>query len=133
MLLGPGKEHLESRKKVQLELAEIGYRKVLIMEQEMDSLTDKSLDDKFNRIILQYVPIVYFAFFYNEAKMDGVTFELGWLCHKFHSSGLNNSLRILYERKYDWNKTTPYVPSILPSVIAIPFDESKPYSRALET
>jgi hypothetical protein len=132
MLLGPGKYYLETRQKTQLELVEIGYKRVVIMEQIMDRLTDRSLDDKFNRIITIYAPRLYIAFFHNDAKMDGVTFELGWLCHMYHSSGLNNNLRILLEPGYDWKQTTPYVPSLLPGVSAIEFDDSKPYSKASE-
>jgi hypothetical protein len=132
MLLGPGKGYLEAREKVQLELFEIGYKNIVIMERIEDSLIDKSLDDKFNRIINDYVPRLYVAFLYTDARMDGVTFELGWLCHMFRPSGLNNNLRILCEPGYDMKKTTPYIPSLLPSVPAIQFDESKSYSRASE-
>jgi hypothetical protein len=132
MLLGPGKQFLKDRENVQLELFDLGYKNVVIMEQIMDSLTDKSLNDKFSRIITQYAPRLYIAFFYNEAKMDGVAFELGWLCHMYNSTGLNNNLRILYEQGYNWKQTTPYVPSLLPSVPGIEFDKSKQYSKASE-
>lgn len=131
MLLGPG-QHLQTRETTQIELKKIGYSTVVIMEHIADSLTDKSLDDKFNRIITDYTPKLYIAFFHNDAKMDGVTFELGWLSHMYRSSGLNNNLRFLLEPGYDWKETTPYIPSLLPGVPQIEFDENKGYSKASE-
>jgi hypothetical protein len=65
------------------------------MEQIMDSLIDKSLDDKFNRIITRYAPRLFVAFFYKDTKMDGVTFELARLCRNYQSSGLTRNLRLL--------------------------------------
>lgn len=100
MLLGPGKEHLEDRQNVALELVEIGYRNVVIMEQTSDSLADKGLVDKFGRILSTYLPRLYIAFFYKGARMDGVAFELGWLSHMYESSGLTNNLRLLFEKGY---------------------------------
>jgi hypothetical protein len=132
MLLGPGKQHLQTRQTTQIELAEIGYKRVVIMEQIKDSLTDRILADKFNRIITDNAPRLYIAFFHNDAKMDGVTFELGWLCHMYHLSGLNNNLRFLLEPGWDWKQTTPYIPSLLPGVPAIEFDENNEYSKASE-
>ena len=54
------------------------------MEEIVDRLTDKSLDDKYDRIIKEYDPTLFVAFFHRGAKMDGFTFELGWLCCKYH-------------------------------------------------
>lgn len=130
MLLGPGKEHLPARQIVAVELAEIGYQKVVIMEQVKDSLADKSLAGKFSRIISTYAPKLFVAFFYKDAKMDGVAFELGWLSNMYQSSGLTSNLRLLLEKGYKWEDTTPYVPSLLPSVPSAEFDDSRNYSKA---
>jgi len=130
MLLGPGREHLKDRQNVILELSEMGYRNIMIMEQVNDSLTDKNLADKFSRIISTYLPRLYVAFFYKDARMDGVTFELGWLCHLYQASGLSNFLRLLPEKGYTWEETTPYVPGLLPNVPSTEFDESKTFSKA---
>jgi hypothetical protein len=85
---------------------------------------------KFNRIITTYTPRLFVAFFYKDAKMDGVAFELGWLSHMYQSSGLTSNLRLLLEKGYQWEETTPYVPSLLPSVPSAEFDDSHKYSKA---
>ena len=57
MLLGAGdqgndkeKQYLEYRKLVRLELIEMAYQKVVIMEVVLIKLKEISLDDKFRRI-----------------------------------------------------------------------------------
>lgn len=131
MLLGSGQQqYLKHREEVRTHLLEDGIKKVIIMEEEMDKLKDISLDDKFHRIIEEQNPALYIAFFHKGAPMDGVTFELGWLCCKYHDSGLKHRLRILTEKDYAWHETTAYLPSLMPKVLKNEFDESKPYSRA---
>jgi hypothetical protein len=86
MLLGSGqKEHLEFRKKVRDELVEKGFRRIIIMEESLDDeYRDIRLDDKLRRIIEGFDPDLFVAFFHGNARMDGVAFELGWLCCVFH-------------------------------------------------
>lgn len=100
------------------------------MEEIVDRLTDKSLDDKYHRIIKEYDPTLFVAFFHRGAKMDGVTFELGWLCCKYHSNRLGRRLRILYETGYKWKETTAYISDLFFSVPKVEFNESKRYSKA---
>ncbi|MGC1931049.1 MAG: hypothetical protein WA667_18930 [Candidatus Nitrosopolaris sp.] len=131
MLLGSGQQqYLDHRKQVRTQIIESGIKNVVIMEEETDKLEDISLDDKFRRITNEQNPELYIAFFHNGAPMDGVTFELGWLCCKYHEGGLNERLRILTEKGYNWHETTAYVPSLIPKVLKNEFDDSEPYSKA---
>jgi hypothetical protein len=50
MLLGPG-ECIGYREQVRIELIEMGIKRVILMEEEIDKLKDISLDDKFHRIV----------------------------------------------------------------------------------
>lgn len=86
------------------------------MEEIEDKIEDRSLDDKFYRIREEYDPALFVAFFYSGLEMDGVAFEIGWLCCMYHSLGLSQKLRVLVEPGYDWKETTPYIPSLFPSV-----------------
>jgi hypothetical protein len=131
MLLGPG-ECIRYREQVRIELIEMGFKRVILMEEEIDKLKDISLDDKFHRIIDEKDPSMFIAFFHNGVRMEGVTFELGWLCCKYHATALNQKLKILTEKNYDVSKTTPYISSILQRVLKSEFDESKIYSKASE-
>jgi hypothetical protein len=130
MLLGAGGEYLQARRKIRLELEGIGYNNVIIMEDSTDIPTDRSLDEKFGRILKDDVPAFFFAIFHNGARMDGVTFELGWLCSIFTASKMSKRLRILHEEKYRWTATTAYIRSLFTNVPHIPFNESNPYSKA---
>jgi hypothetical protein len=139
MLLGAGnqgndkeKQYLEYRKMVRLELIEMAYQKVVIMEDVLAKLKDISLDDKFRRIVQEYDPRLFIAFFHNGARMDGVTFELGWLCSYYTAMELEQRLQIYSERDYDWNNTTGYIPSLFPNIGPVPFDESDPRFKASE-
>jgi hypothetical protein len=79
MLLGPG-ERKDFREQVRIELIERGITRVILMEEEIEKLKDISLEDKFHRIIEEKNPTLFIAFFHNGVRMDGVTFEIGWLC-----------------------------------------------------
>jgi hypothetical protein len=131
MLLGPG-EYIDYRKKVRIELIEMGITGVILMEDEIDKLKDISLDDKFHRIINEKNPSLFIAFFHNGARMDGVIFELGWLCCKYPATALNQKLKFLTEKNCDLSKRTPYISSMLQRVLKCEFDDSKPYSKASE-
>ena len=132
MLLGSGeKEHLEFRKKVRDELVERGFTRIIIMEESRDDdYADISLDDKLLRIIKDYEPDLFVAFFYGNARMDGVAFELGWLCCKFSIAEMDEKVRIFTDKSFDWNGTTSYIPSLDVHVRSSRFDESKPHTKA---
>jgi hypothetical protein len=131
MLLGPG-ERKDYREQIRIELIERGITRVILMEEEIEKLKDISLDDKFHRIIEEKNPTLFIAFFHNGVRMDGVTFEIGWLCCKYCAPALNKKLKILTEKNYDLSETTPYISSILQRVLKSEFDESRPYSKASE-
>ncbi|MFY9796324.1 MAG: hypothetical protein WBF33_01015 [Candidatus Nitrosopolaris sp.] len=137
MLLGAGnqgedmaKRYLEYRRSIRLELIEMGYKKVMIMEDELGKFLDISLDDKFHRIVKEYDPRLFIAFFHDGARMDGVTFELGWLCSHYTAIELEKRLLIFNERDYNWNMTTWYIPSLFPNMGPVTVDESHPCLKA---
>jgi hypothetical protein len=109
---------------------DFGYKDIIIMEDIKDEDADKSLDDKFRRITEKFNINFFIAFFHNDFKMDGVAFELGWLCCKYNIIELSKRLRIIYERNYDWENTTAYIPDLFHSVPRVEFDEEKNYSKA---
>src|SRR5687768_2301141 len=123
MLLGPGnqrsnneKQYLEYRRSVKVELIEMGYKRVVIMEDVLTEFGDITLDDKFRRIVNEYDPALFVAFFHKCARMDGVTFEIGWLCSYYHPSELEKRLLVFNEEGFDWNKTTRYIPAFFPNI-----------------
>jgi hypothetical protein len=132
MLLGSGeKQPLEFRKKDRDELVEKGFKKIIIMEESTDKeYEDISLDDKLRRIIQEFDPDLYVAFFHKDTRMDGVAFELGWLCCKFSTTGMDEKVRIFFDQAFDWSGTTSYIPSLFVRVQGAPFDESKPHHKA---
>ena len=133
MLLGSAQDQpLEFRKRVRDELVEMGFRNIIIMEESADrEYEDISLDGKLRRIISVSNPDLFVAFFHKDARMDGVIFELGWLCCKFSTIGINEKLRIFFDQSFDWNAITSYISSLSVHVqSAAPLDESNPYRKA---
>jgi hypothetical protein len=129
MLLGAG-SRLKDRQDIRLELIQKGYQNIIIMENMEDNPTDRSLDAKFGRIVGTELPDFFFALFHKEARMDGVTFEIGWLCNIFTAREMSRRLRILYQEGYQWTDTTAYIPSLFVGVPNMPFNESETYSKA---
>ena len=124
MLLGPGK-YTSDRIKTKKELISKGYQKIIIMEEFPNQESDFSLDGKFRRILNEN-PDYYFAIFYNDAEMDGVTFEIGWLCGIFTRSAISKKLIVLSEFGYNWDNTTSYIPSLFPAKVHyIQFNNTK--------
>jgi hypothetical protein len=132
MLLGSGQvEHLGFRKKVRNELIERGFRTIIILEESPDDeYADVSLDDKFRRIVKGNEPDLFVAFFHGNARMDGVAFELGWLCCKFSTAEMDEKVRIFLDKSFDWSETTSYIPSLDVHVRCSSFDESEPHTKA---
>ena len=128
MLLGPG-EFIQIRKKVQRELVRLGYN-VIIMEDIREEITDVGLDEKFERIMKGFAPL-FIAFFHKEAKnMEGVIFEIGCICCKYGCRKIGKRLRLLADKKYDWDKRTPYINTLFSRVVKDEFDESKSHHKA---
>jgi hypothetical protein len=132
MLLGSGEEpYLGFRKQVRDELVEKGLKRVLIMEEKAnEEYKDITLDDKLRRIIGEFNPDLYVAIFNKDAKMDGVAFELGWLCCRYYPEGVDEKVRILSDKAFEWSETTSYIPSLFVGIPADSFDESKSHRKA---
>ena len=94
------------------------------MEEIDDQDTDKSLDDKFRRITKIFILLFLLAFFYNNVKkMDRVAFELWWLCCKYIQKNYQKDKKFFIKNRYDWKKTTAYIPELFHSVPSGVFDE----------
>jgi len=129
-VLGPGGAHLAYRRRVREELIGKGYERIVLMESTDEVFTDVTLDNKFRRIIADFNPVLIFAFFLAGARMDGVTFELGWLCGNYSALELRSKLKILEQKNYDFSATTPYVEDLFGRVNRIILDESHARSKA---
>jgi hypothetical protein len=125
MLLGPW-ESLDFRREVKEQLCVKGYT-VIIMEDDEETKDETMLDIKFERIAQRYEP-VFIAFFLEGQKMEGVIFEIGYICGKY---GIDR-LMLLSSKKYDWYRTTGYMNALIPRVITADFDESITYHKASE-
>jgi hypothetical protein len=132
MLLGSGEEpYLGFRKQVRAELVEKGLKRVVIMEENAnEEYAYVTLEDKLRHIIDEFNPDLYFAIYNKDAKMDGVAFELGWLCSKYYPNGVDEKVRILFDPSFEWSETTGYIPSLFVRIQAQPFDESKSHRKA---
>ncbi|MDQ6863214.1 MAG: hypothetical protein M3044_05265 [Thermoproteota archaeon] len=130
MLLGPG-EFLNHRKIVKNELSAQGYT-ILIMEKIEDVKSDTGMDDKFQRLMKEPDASLFIAYFYKRTRMDTVLFEIGCICCKYGPDRVSKKLRLLGEKKFDWDKTTAYIKMLFPKAPRDEFDDSKRYSKASE-
>jgi|GEM_PF-5326447 len=130
MLLDPG-EFLNHRKIVKNELSAQGYT-ILIMEEIEDVKSHTGMDDKFQRITKVHNPSLFIAFFYKRTRMYAVLFEIRCICCKYGPDRASKKLRLLGEKKFDWDKTTAYIKTLFPKAPRDEFDDSKPYSKASE-
>jgi hypothetical protein len=129
MLLGPGK-CLDFRQKVKDELVQKGYE-VIIMEQLPEMETDSALDEKFERIINKYKPLLFIAFFHKEeADMVGVIFEIGFISGHYGAINIRDKLAYLGETRYSWENTSAYIKSSLSKVRSNNYDEGREYRKA---
>ena len=123
MLLGRGEgQFLKLRKETKKKLIETGFKdeKIIIMEDFKNEPTDLSFENKFRRILKKHKPHLFIAFFHKKQRMDGVTFELGWLCCKYSLPQLGKRLRVFAEADYNWNYTTGYISSLFPYANLVP-------------
>lgn len=111
MLLGPGTK-LNLRRKIRAILVEKGYTKknIIIMEDIKDD--EHYLVEKFGNSLKKHEPLLFFALFHQEDRMDGVIFELGWICGKYTRPETFERLRIVSVIRHDYTQTTRYIQSI---------------------
>jgi len=136
MLLGSSK-HLSFRRQIKRQLIATGFknRNVIIMEDLIKNekkIDYGSLDDKFEWIVKNYNPRFFFAIFHKNVKnIDGVIFEIGWLCGKLGSNIISKKLRFLFEDGYNLTReNTPfYIQALFSKILQLPFDESKDYQK----
>ncbi len=129
LLLG-GRETLCYRRQVQAELIEKGFKKIIIMEDIDDKDRHLSLDDKFRNIIDENDPRFIFAFFHNNRNMEGLAFEIGWICCYYKPLRLFSKLRFYYEKNYDWSKASSYITDLFSNIPHYEFDDLQYYSKA---
>lgn len=127
MLLGPWTS-IEFRRKVKRQLRKRGYN-VIIMEDDK-TIRENMLDIKFDIITKRYEPL--FIAFFLKGRMDGVIFEIGYLCGKYGIESISDELLFISTMGYDWSKTTSYIDVLIPRVTKDEFDESKSYRKASE-
>jgi hypothetical protein len=128
MLLGPG-EFLRFRKQLQKELKELGY-KPIIMEDIEEKRHESGLDEKFERIMKQYDPRLFFAFFHKDTSMEAVIFEIGCICCKYGTHKIGKRLRLLAKKDYDWDKTTAYIRTLFSRTIRDTYDDRSKHYKA---
>jgi hypothetical protein len=134
MLLGSS-EKLPYRRKVKRKLLKMGFNKIIIMEELERNLDDGSLDEQFESIVAKLKLDVFFAIFHKNAKnVNGVVFEIGWLCGKFGSRIIGDKLKFIFENKYDFNKegTSAYIQALFNKITRVEFDDSIEYSTCWE-
>ncbi len=98
LLLGPGQNLLDYRRKIKNELVrKYGYnrRDIIIMEDIRSKRYDIGIDEKFERILKYYDPMLVVALFHRKARMDGVIFEIGCLCDLYGTRNIGHRLRFL--------------------------------------
>ena len=138
MLLGSSiQKHLDFRKKVAQEMADIGFKNVLIMEEivRKKNLDFSSLDDKFEWIVEEFKPTLFLALFHKNVKnLDDMIFEIGWLCGRLSKTNLKDRSRFMFENGYNLERerTTAYIPALFNSIYHYEFYESKPHDKCSE-
>lgn len=128
MLLGPG-DFLDFRRKVGRELRRKGYHAIL-MEDDPGTKNETRLDVKFEKILKKRDPI-FIAFFLTKARsMEGVAFEIGCICCAYGCEKIGDRLMLISDKKYDWDKRTPYINTLFSRTKTDYFDEKRAYSKA---
>ena len=92
--------------------------------------SDTGIDGKFERIMKDYNPMLYLAFFHKGQNMDAVIFEIGCICCKYGSHKIGRKLRFLGEKKYNWDKTTAYIKTLFLKTPRVDYDDTKEYAKA---
>lgn len=126
MLLGSA-DRLSVRKKIKEELQDEGFKKIIIMEEDNNL---RKLDKKFASIVADEKPDFYFAIFHNNTKsINGMVFEIGWLCGNFGSENIADKLKLLLQEGYDIAGTTGYIRALFDRANLVFFNEHKPFAK----
>ena len=129
MLLGPY-ESRSFRSQVKEELKVNGYE-TKIMEELPEMETDSALDEKFERIIKKYKPLLFIAFFHkDQPNMDGVIFEIGFISGHYGATNTRDKLAFLGDKGYSWENASAYINSSLSKVRSNHYDEQCEYRKA---
>lgn len=134
MLLGSSKE-VPFRRTIKRKLVATGLEKknVIIMEdvKKLKKNFDYGdLDEKFEWIVSNLQPKLIFVIFHKKVRnIDGVIFEIGWLCGRLRANNLSEKLRFLFEKGYNLDKTPSYIEALFIKIKQAPFDESKDYRK----
>jgi hypothetical protein len=131
-LLGPGNDFLEYRRRVKHELLDIGYYKdenIAIMEDKKDNILDISIVEKFERTVQDFDRTLVIAFFHKRARIHAVMFEIGFICCKYGAYNVHQKLRVLHEKRYNFEKNA-YIKTLFPTTPKLEFDDEKEYSKA---
>lgn len=135
LLLGSGGKNghlLTYRRHIRDQLEEMGYLKVIIMEDVSNDITESGISQKFAEILRQYDPHFIFAFFHIGEKMDAVAFEIGYVCALYGES-IRDQLKFLHEDGYDFvNEACAYIDDLLPELNHSKFDDQVDYKRAVK-
>lgn len=126
MLLGSS-DRLTLRKKIKIELHDEGFKEIIIMEEEPNIL---KLDKKFASIVADKKPDFYFAIFHNNTKsINGMVFEIGWLCCKFGSEDIGKKLQLILQEGYNTRDVTGYIRSLFGRTNLVFFNEHKEFGK----
>jgi hypothetical protein len=136
MLLGSG-EFLEHRQNIKNKLELMGYKKVIIMEDIIKRVKKASgtglLQRNFEWILDRHKPDFFMVFFYNNARLGAITFEIGYICGKYRTRLITKKLRFLFEKGYDYDQiTTEYITNLFSDTLQVEFDDSSEHYNAVE-
>jgi hypothetical protein len=131
MLLGPSRT-LYLRRKVKQELIDMGYKPPIIMEDASRKYDNNFLDEKFENIINDFRPDLFFTLFHSTKLMYAVIFEIGYIRGRFQKD-ITKKLRFLGPEQYDWHSTTAYIAALAPKIGGYAYyNERKRHYKASE-
>jgi hypothetical protein len=103
------------------------------MEDIEDKRDFKSIDEKFDYILNHYDPKAIVAFFRNNAQMDAVIFEVGYICGKYGPAKTADRFWFAFEEGYDFTITTRYVRNLFTKAQVISIKDDDEYLNASKT
>jgi hypothetical protein len=124
---------LEYRRRVKDELVKsyrYKSRDIVIMEDVRDTRSDAGIDEKYERILRDFDPMLVIAFFHRNARRDAVLFEIGFLCGLHGTKNMGDKLRILHEVRFSFKNVTAYVKTLFPKINYAPFNDSNVHMKS---
>jgi hypothetical protein len=103
---------------------------IVIMEDVKDIRDDAGIDEKYERILKDFDPMLVVAFFHKKARRDAVMFEIGFLCGLYGTQNIGIRLRILHELNFNFKYVTAYVKTLFPKIHYAPFDDSNEFMKS---